>query len=271
MSLFDYTTDTPNVTGAAIIAASQRWQANPVQGLVQCGSGTTPTSALLPLGVAITHSGPTCVSAVVTYYGNPIEGAELVLTTADGRVDPAGTDAFGQTQMCLQDGPLIKTFNVYAELSSPLTPAALTAPNVAISPTYACPVSTATPSPPCTIATAAGVAPNPAALRRCSLRAAIVTAAKKRTKLRARLACTTGTAPSAHAKVYLERRGQQARHLLTAVALSNARWQAFTLRTRLYSGDRVMVTVPASTPIGLSAVKYTLTAPKRLGSRRRGA
>ena len=274
MSLFDYTTDTPNATGAAIIAASQRWQASPAQGLVQCGTGVTPASALLPLGVTLTHTAPACVSAVVTYYGNPIEGAELVLTTTDGRVDPAGSDAFGQTQMCLQDGPLIKTFHVYAELSSPLSIAALTAPNVAVSPTYVCPVTTATPSPPCTPAATAGAAPAPsktAALRRCSLRAAIVTVATKRTRLRARLACTTGTAPSAHAKVYLERRGQRARHLLRGVALSKARWQSFTLRARLYRGDRVMMTVPASKPIGLPAVKYTLTGPKRLGSRRLSA
>ena len=268
MSLFDYTTDAPNVTGSAIIAASRRWQAGPAQGLVECGSGTTPVGALLPLGVTITHTGPTCVSAVVTYYGNPIESAELVLTTADGRVDPAATDAFGQTQMCLQAGRLIKSFSVYAELSSPLSTAALTAPNVAISPTYSCPVSTVTPSPPCVpegATVTAASSGGDVALRRCSVSAAIVMAGKLRTKLKARLTCRTGTAPSAHAHVYLERRGKHARRQLTAVVLSKARWKTVTLRARLYWGDHVMVAVPASKKIGLPAVEHTLTAPKRLG------
>jgi hypothetical protein len=57
-----------------------------------------------------------------------IESAELVLGTADGRLDRAGTDACGETPMCIQDGPPITRFSGYAELSSPLTTAALTAP-----------------------------------------------------------------------------------------------------------------------------------------------
>ena len=47
--MFNYATDAANATGAAIVAASQRWQAAPAGGLVQCGGGTTPAADLLPL------------------------------------------------------------------------------------------------------------------------------------------------------------------------------------------------------------------------------
>jgi hypothetical protein len=99
------------------------------------------------MGLALTHTTPTCVSAGVTYYGNPIEGTELVLATADGRVDPAGPDAVGETQMCLQNGPLITSSTVYAELSSPLTTAALGASSIAESATSTCSVTTAACAP----------------------------------------------------------------------------------------------------------------------------
>lgn len=261
MSLFNYSSDTPNLTGAAIIAASQRWQAAPAQGLVLCGTGATPTKSLLPLGIQLTHTSPTCVSANVTYYGNPIESAELVLTTADGRVDPAGTDAFGNTQMCLQNGPLITTFNVYAELSSPLTTAALTSPNIAISPTYACAVSVATPTIPCTLVGA----PNPTSVvasRNCTLGAKLLAGTRQRTKLEAKLTCKAGKAPSASARVYLERKGQHKERALASVALSKARWRKFSVSAHLNVGDHLIVEVPASTKANLPSIKHTLTASK---------
>jgi hypothetical protein len=258
MSLFDYTTDTPNVTGSAIIAASQRWQTDPGQGLVMCGTAATPTKALLPLGIQVTHTSPTCVSANVTYYGNPIESAEMVMTTADGRVDPAGTDAFGNTQMCLQNGPAITSFNVYAELSSPLTTGALTSPNIAISPTYTCAVTTALPSPPCVLegtpATSSAVA-----TRRCALAAAFLGSTKRHTKLKARLTCRTGKPPSA---IYLEREGQRTQTPLATVLLAKARWRKFSVYARLRAGDRLIVEVEASTTSHLPSITHTLTAPK---------
>jgi hypothetical protein len=268
MSLFNYNNDTPNVTGSAIIAASQRWQKAPSQGLVLCGTGATPSSALLPLGLTVTHSGPTCVSANVTYEGNPIESAEMVMTTADGRVDPAGTDAFGNTQMCLQNGPLIKTFNVYAELSSPITTAALTAPNIAISALYTCTVSTAVPSPPCVLAGTSSASP---VTRACKLGAALVSGSHDRTKLKARLTCKTGAAPLAHASVYLERKGKRVKHALRSVVLSKARWQTFFVSVRLRAGDRLIVSVPASATTYIPSLTHTLKASKRFASTYRGA
>jgi hypothetical protein len=264
MSLLDYQTDTPNATGSAIFAASQRWQSAPGQGLVLCGTGTTPSSALLPLGLTLTHSGPTCVSANVTYYGNPIESAEMVMTTADGRVDPAGTDAFGNTQMCLQNGPLIKTFNVYAELSSPLTTAALTAPNIAVSPVYTCTVTTATPLPPCTLAgTNTGTGTASPSTRVCKLGAALISGSGQRTKLKARLRCETGTAPRVQAQVYLERKGKHYKHSLRLVLLSRARWRTFFVSARLRAGDRLFLVVPASATIEVPSLSHTLKASTR--------
>jgi hypothetical protein len=262
MSLLNYSTETPNLTGAAIIAASQRWQADPAQGLVLCGTSTTATKSLLPLGLTVTHTSPTCVSANVTYYGNPIESAELVLTTADGRVDPAGTDAFGNTQMCLQNGPLIKTFNVYAELSSPLTTTALTTPNIAISPTYACAVSVAEPTVACTPVGA----PNTTSVvttRTCTLGAKLLAGTLQHTKLEAKLTCKTGKTPSASAHVYLERKGQHKQRALASFLLSKARWRKFSVSTHLDIGDHLILKVSASTKADLPLIKHTLTASKQ--------
>ena len=268
MGLLNYATGAPNATGAAIIAASQRWQAAPAAGLVLCGTGTTPASALLPLGVTLTHTGPTCVSAVVTYYSNPIEGAELVLRTADGRVDPAGTNAFGQTQMCLQHGPVIKSFAAYAELSSPLTAAALTAPNVAESAAYTCPVTSA----PCTtgsavVPPAAGNTGTGVVSRRCSLTAAILAVTSKHTRLHARLTRKSGKQPSATLRVWLERRGRRTRKLLTNIGLSKARWRTFAVGDRVSVGDRIIMTVAASKAIGLPSVQDTLKLVRRAATR----
>ena len=122
MGILDYMTGAPNITGQALIAASQRWQADPSGGLVLCGSGATPASALLPLPEPHPHE-PDLRQRDVSYYGNPLQSAQLVLRTADGRVAPAATNSAGQTQMCLQNGPPITSFTVYAEISRPVTPA----------------------------------------------------------------------------------------------------------------------------------------------------
>jgi polysaccharide biosynthesis protein PslG len=269
MGIFDYTTGAPNLTGAAIGAASLRWQASPATGLVLCGNTATPAGALLPLGLTLTHTSPTCVSAEVTYHGNPIEAAELVLRTADGRVDPAGTDAFGQTQMCLQDGPAITSFTVSAELSSPLTSAALTAPNVAQSATYACPVTSAACTPGTLQSTAGGPAEGggpsnpPAAPTRCRLGASIVRVARTRTTVRARLRCTSGTAAAVRLAVSLERRGKRTRSRIAIVILTGARWRTFALRVHLRPGDRVIVSVPDSKALRLTAPATARRAPAR--------
>ncbi len=274
MGIFNDKTGQPNVTGSAVIAANQRWQSNPASGLVLCGSGTTPSSALLPLGVTLTHTSPTCVSAVVTYYGNPLEGAELVLRTADGRVDPAGTNAFGQTQMCLQNGPLITSFTAYAELSSPTPATSLTAPNIAESPIYTCPVTSA----PCTIggtgtsanSTPPATSPNSTppstsvVARKCSLSATIVKLSSARTTLRALLKCATGTQPPALTHFWVVRRGQTKRRFLENSSLSEAHARTFVLRVHLSLGDSIGVTVPADTAVGLPRAQTLVAATKTL-------
>jgi hypothetical protein len=262
--MFNYATDAPNATGAAIIAASKRWQASPAGGLVECGSGTTPTAALLPLGLALTHTSPTCVSGEITYGGNPVENAELVLRTADGRVDPAGTNAFGQTQMCVQDGPAITSFTAYAEVSSPITTGSLTAPNMARSVTYTCPVTTAV----CVQhASAPSAGTGTAAKGTFHLSADLVKVSRTRATLRARLVFTSGKPPAARLQVWLPRHGKTARKLITAVTLTAARWRTFTARVRLRVGGRVTVIVVANKQVGLTALHTTLVATHKLGAR----
>jgi len=261
--MFNYETDAPNATGAAIIAASRRWQSSQLGGLVECGSGTTPTADLLPLGLQLTHTSPTCVSAEITYGGNPLENAELVLRTADGRVDPAGTNAFGQTRMCLQDGPPIKTFTAYAEVSSPATMASLTAPNIALSANYSCPVTSAA----CVQQASAPSASTPAAVPlRYHLRAALIHVSGHRATLRARLVSSAGKPPAARLQVWLPRRGGTPPRLITAVTLSGAHWRTFSARVALRVGDRIIVSVVADKHAGLAALHTTLVATRRIGA-----
>ena len=75
MGILNYTTGAPNVTGQAIIAASQRWQTARQAASDSAVARDTRPGALLPLGLSLAHTSPTCVGATVTYYGNPLEGA----------------------------------------------------------------------------------------------------------------------------------------------------------------------------------------------------
>ena len=51
---------------------------------------------------------------------------------------------------------------------------------------------------------------------------------------------------------------------MSNLALSKARWRTFAVHDRLYVGDRIVMTVAASKPIGLPSVQDTLTATKKL-------
>jgi hypothetical protein len=273
--IFNYQNDTPNITGAAIVAASQRWQNNPEGGLVLCGTGTTQTAALLPLGVQLTHTSPTCLSAVITYQGNPLEAAQLVLTTADGRVAPAGTNAFGQTQMCLQNGPAITSFNAYAEVSSPITTASLTAPNMARSATYTCPITTA----PCVIDSPASSAGGDAGSASGAgstgsttahgyrLDAKIVRIRGKILTLRARLVGTSAAPPPAKIRVWLQIPKKKRLRLLTTTSLSAGEWHTFTAHASVRVGDHILVGVVADKSAGLTALQTALRATRRVGAR----
>jgi hypothetical protein len=56
------------------------------------------------------------VAGKVTYDGNPLESARLVLTTSDTRRQSTEVNAYGDALVCLPPGPPIDTFNVYAEI-----------------------------------------------------------------------------------------------------------------------------------------------------------
>jgi hypothetical protein len=196
----------------------------------------------------------------------PIENAELVLCSVDGRVDPAGTSAFGQTQMCLQYGPPIKAFAAYAEVSSPATTASLTAPNLAWSVTCTCPVTTGVcteqASPP-----SAGASVGGAATDTYRLSAALLKLSRGHVTLRARLESATGKPPAARLKVWLPRHGKTTRKLITTVTLTAARWRTFTARVVLHAGDHIIMSVVANQLAGLTALHTTLVATRKLGAR----
>ncbi len=156
MGVLRYADGTPNATGAALQRASKRWADAIDAGtalqhgrLLLCSPEVTPEAALLPLGLSVERSGNTCVIGTTTYDGNPLEGAELVLTTTDGRKTVTGPDAFGKSEACLGKGPPVSEFYVRAQV-----------PETAASVTFKCdlPVNgpclprVATPPPPvCTV------------------------------------------------------------------------------------------------------------------------
>lgn len=135
MGMLGYANAQPNLTGQALQRASTRWSAAASAGtatsagkLVVCGDGTTAPAALLPLTLSGERgSSGGCVAAQVGFDGNPLEEADFVLTTPDGRVSRNSTNAPGRTESCVPDGPAISYVDVYAEVH-----------NVARSPTLRC-------------------------------------------------------------------------------------------------------------------------------------
>ncbi|MDO9354630.1 MAG: hypothetical protein Q7T55_13110 [Solirubrobacteraceae bacterium] len=122
MGLFSNANAAPTLTASALLRASRRWNASvaasgPSTGrLAVCNPGRTADAALLPLELSVSRNSSTCVAGKVTFDGNPLESARLVLTTSDTRRQSNEVDAYGDALVCLPPGPPIDTFNVYAEL-----------------------------------------------------------------------------------------------------------------------------------------------------------
>ena len=253
MGIFSVAGDTPDLTGQAIIAASARWRTTPTGGIVLCGSGTTPTASLLPLTItSLTRPGPACAAATIDYYGNPIEDAKLVLRTADGRVAPAATNAFGQTQMCLQNGPAIKSFTLDAEIA-----------NVAVSATYTCPLSSA----PCVISGVSGPA-HAGGVVRYRLRASLLSRSGSAARLSARLLRSSGRSPVTSLAVWLWRHGHRARGFVQRVNLHPGHATKFTVSRSLHRGDRLVSQFPPTPPPRFphSQQRSQFTDPMRLAA-----
>ncbi|MFA9269510.1 MAG: hypothetical protein ACEQSX_01960 [Baekduiaceae bacterium] len=228
---------TPNATGAALFAAAQRWRARPRSGLVLCADGATPPASLLGLGLTLEHPKPTCATGVVTYEGNPIEAAKLVLRTADGREVKFEVDAFGKGEVCIPDGPPIWSFDVRAEVD-----------DVAASPTYRCPVLEG----PCVVvAQATDVTPDPpGAGCRWQLTPKVLGARGARAKVRAALSCSP---KASRVPFSISVRGKTLRR----VTVPQGTMRTFALPRRLGRTDRVSVSHPANPETGVPALTAT--------------
>ncbi|MGD0196559.1 MAG: hypothetical protein ABSC56_01445 [Solirubrobacteraceae bacterium] len=128
MGLWSLDGETPDLTAQALVAAASDWAASPTGGIVLCGSGTTPSADLLPLGLTLQNNGAGCVSGTISYGGNPLEGAYLQIqsdgqTYSSGNYDLSnnpnnayGSNAFGQAEVCIPSGsPPVTTFTVEAQ------------------------------------------------------------------------------------------------------------------------------------------------------------
>lgn len=234
----------PNATGTALFAAAQRWRARPRSGIVLCGTGATAPSSLLPLGAAVQHNKPTCATATVTYEGNPIEGAFLVLRTADGRTSRFEVDAFGRGEVCIPDGPPIWSFDVRAEVE-----------NVAASPTYRCPVADG----PCVVVAQATEAPPspPGAGCRWQLRSRVLGAGARSVRLRTALSCTPKAARVPFSIAVRPRGSATAGRPLRRVTVPQGTMRTFTLPRRVAAADRVVVSSAANTSSGVPGLTAT--------------
>ncbi|MBJ7519166.1 MAG: hypothetical protein JHC84_05675 [Solirubrobacteraceae bacterium] len=234
----------PNATGAALFAAAQRWRARPRSGLVLCGEGATAPANLLSLNVDLQHPKPTCATGTVTYEGNPIEGAFLVLRTADGRSSRFEIDAFGKGEVCIPDGPPIWSFDVRAEVE-----------DVAASPTYRCPVLDG----PClVVAQATDVAPEPpGAGCRWSLKPKVLGARGSRAKVQAALSCAPKATRVPFAIAVRERGKTRAGKALRRVTVPQGTMRTFTLPRRVGADDRVVITHAADAKTGVPALTAT--------------
>lgn len=234
-----------------------------------CGNGTTPTQDLLPLGIQLTQTSPACASATVTYRGNPLESAELVLLASNNRVDPAATNTNGQTQMCVDNnGPNITKFTAYAEVSSPQTTASLTAPNIAMSATYTCSINAAPSCVTTTPAPSLGAAPGDA-VGGYRLAVKVVRIRDRRVTLRARLVHvgSSSSLRSVWLRVRLQGHGKHALKLIDKVKLTVGDWRTVKARASVRVGDHIIAIVNADKAAGLSALHTSLLATRRLGAR----
>lgn len=234
----------PNATGAALMRASLRWRARQDGGIVICGTGQTPRESLLPLGLELEHTSPTCARGAVTYDGNPIEAANLVLTTADGREARGYVNAFGQADtLCIPDGPPVWEFEVVAEIR-----------NVAVSPRYRCtvPVAQGTPPPglcriveePLPFAPAAARPPrataaSAAARCRWQATASVLRAGPRSARLKAFAGCRI-TPKRAAFTLSTQARGKKAVRV-RAVTLRPGEASTFTLPRRLRRGEQIVL------------------------------
>ena len=246
----------PNATGAALGDASRRWRADQRGGLALCGGGTTAARDLLPLGLEVTRTSATCARAVVSFYGNPLESAQLRLRTEDGRAVQAETNAFGTAEACLPGGEPA-TFEAWAEL-----------PNVAASGTASCTTTgsrcsvTAPPGTGSPAGTPGATGPASAATCRGKLTLRMLKAGRRSARVRARVACADARTLKGRTRfsVFVQRRGSQRKRFVRRITLSGQRSASFTIKVRLRRKDRLVFVRPADRRTGAWLITATVTA-----------
>jgi hypothetical protein len=293
MGILGYANAAPNATGLALQRASRRWAAAVASGsptpsghLQICGAGVTPPAALLPLTLQGSRgSSGGCVAGVVGFDGNPLEEADLVLTTPDGRVSRNGTNAAGKTESCVPDGPAIDSVDVYGELR-----------NAARSPVLRCDI----PVTRC----AQIVAANQAAPAPCSVSLKVPTPRRDRrgvrssarvkaklvcdgyksfrsVKLKVRLKGSTKSGKPRYRTVVVKRliqprftvsyrvKGQKRERRLRSLTLPHGKTVSFTLHRSIRKGDELaLVHLANPKKDALPRVRASVTLKKPLAPKR---
>lgn len=301
MGIFRHADGQPYVTGAAVQRASLRWartlEAGRRPGVIRyCSGAATADADLLPLGLVLTKTGPTCVAGVVTYDGNPLEGASIEFR-ATGRAYGQETNAFGKNEVCLTDGPKATTFEVFAQVKN----VGRSAVYVCDLPVSSCDLKKSAPdgpgTPPNTKTSEPGVLPidpeisrpsgndNPTGPGGCSWTIQTKTknlrkGTKRLVRVRARLGCGALTSPAGQrvrVRVLLRRKATKRPsttnskikgrapkdRLLRVVRLKSYQTITFKVPLRARRGDQLVFSTRATQPPALPVPALRVVVPLR--------
>jgi hypothetical protein len=202
------------------------------------------------------------VSGTVTYRGNPLEAAYLIVQGAAGGQYQGLSNAYGQVTVCLPSGAG-SSLTTFAEMSSPDTGPYFLAPNMAVSPTYAC----LTAGNTCSLtASSIGVAASASAsvsIGGCLFSARLLSAHPTRTKVRAKINCK-GFRPTSKTRIWIKLKGDKHLYSWGYVTFSKGKWHDFWVKAKLKQGDHVELSSPKNVKQHLPALKVTLTVIKKL-------
>lgn len=262
MGIYRVADAAPTRTASAVADVGARWLRTQKTPLRICG-GSTGEDALLPLTVTYSRPSASCISTLVSFRGNPLEGARLEFTIPEGLFTSVETDARGRATRCVPDGYDIPVFDVAVRVTgaarsqtlqcdvraacrqtrpAPLElepdPSAPPAPPTVLP----LPVPTSGPGGGSTPGTTTGA---PAScLRKVQTRFSRVRGT--RVRLTGRLRCGAVRIAPVRFDVFVQRKGKslKSRKRLRRVTLRRGKTIAFHVRVRLRRGDRIVVVAP---------------------------
>ena len=267
MGIYHKADATPNVTGAAIRDAEARWRAAPSIDLNLCNPAPTPQASMLPLVLALTRDGATCVNGTVTYYGNPVEGAQLSVVTPGGTPVNAPTDAFGHARACAPSAAsfvaaagvfkIATSPTVNCDETAPATPCAASTTVVPQVPIEGLTQNGTALQPGTNLVTTPGATTPGSCLHH--LRISLLSLTTRTTRASVRLWCGDALLQRMSVRIDVRRRGAKHRSFLRKVYIIAGNARPFTLQLHLHKGDRLIAARAATPGLGVPQLAAGVT------------